>query len=292
MEEVGVQTAYQMVWLSAQRTPNHTALIDDQTDRCLTYAEMIDEIDIIAAGLRERGICQGDRVATILPSLFEHCLLLLALQRLCAIPALINFRLKPEEIAKLIANGAIRAAVILSNEGLFKAVQNVLPSNGIVLVIGEELDGGELISNCRGNPTDMSFPVPEREDAAFIFYTSGTTGMPKGVVLSHRTSEHRILWLCTQAGLRHGTHNKTLGFMPLSHAIGFYGVFLVTLALNGTYYVMSAFNPGKAVEMVERHRITYLFAVPQLYFAMSQAPNYAPGKMKSTKLLLYGGAED
>ena len=55
MEEVGVQTAYEMVWLSAQRTPNHTALIDDQTDRFLTYAEMITEIDIIAAGLREKG---------------------------------------------------------------------------------------------------------------------------------------------------------------------------------------------------------------------------------------------
>ena len=77
-----MQTAYQMVWMSAERTPDHLALIDDLSDRRLTYAELIGEIDIVAAGLFERGIRQGDRVATVLPSLFEHCLLLLALQRL------------------------------------------------------------------------------------------------------------------------------------------------------------------------------------------------------------------
>ena len=107
-----MQTAYQMVWMSAERTPDHLALIDDLSDRRLTYAELIGEIDIVAAGLFERGIRQGDRVATVLPSLFEHCLLLLALQRLCAVPALINFRLSASEIRNLISDGDINAAVI------------------------------------------------------------------------------------------------------------------------------------------------------------------------------------
>ena len=75
--------------------------------------------------------------------------------------------------------------------------------------------------------------------------------------------------------------------MPLSHSIGFYGVFLATLALNGTYYVMSAFNPKEAVEMVEKYGITYMFAVPQLYHAMFQAPNYSAEKMRSTEAVSY-----
>jgi acyl-CoA synthetase (AMP-forming)/AMP-acid ligase II len=132
-------------------------------------------------------------------------------------------------------------------------------------------------------------PRPGRDDLAFIFYTSGTTGLPKGVMLPHRTSEHRVLWLSTQGGVRHGTHNRVLGFMPLSHAIGFYGVFLVTLAMNGTYYVMSAFDPAKANELIERHRITYLFAIPTLYHAMVAAPNYTPERVASLDLVLYGG---
>ena len=108
-------------------------------------------------------------------------------------------------------------------------------------------------------------------------------------MLAQRTTEHRVLWLATQAGLRHGWHNRTLGFMPLSHAIGFYGVFLVTLAFGGTYYAMTGFDPAAAVEMTERHAITYMFAVPTLYHAMTRAPGYAPERMRSLELVLFGG---
>ena len=125
-----MQTAYHMVWMAAQRTPTHMALVDDRTDRRLTYSEMINEVDLVAAGLKERGIVQGDRVATILPSLFDHCLVLLALQRICAIPALINFRLKPEEISRLIENGKMKAAIILPDQDVFDAVNSFLPENG------------------------------------------------------------------------------------------------------------------------------------------------------------------
>jgi acyl-CoA synthetase (AMP-forming)/AMP-acid ligase II len=79
--------------------------------------------------------------------------------------------------------------------------------------------------------------------------------------------------------------------MPLSHAIGFYGVFLAALSYNGTYYVQSAFNPEKAISMIEKHSITYMFAVPQLYFAITRAANYSPRKMGSLQTVLYGGAE-
>jgi acyl-CoA synthetase (AMP-forming)/AMP-acid ligase II len=72
------------------------------------------------------------------------------------------------------------------------------------------------------------------------------------------------VWISTQAGLRQGTHNRTLGMVPISHAIGFYGTLLVTLAYNGTFYTMSAFNPVAANDLIEKHKITYLFSVPTL----------------------------
>ena len=138
-----MQTAYQMVWMSAERTPNHLALFDDLTNRSLTYSELIIEVDIIAAGLWHKGVRKGDRVATILPSLFDHCLLLLALQRLCAVPALINFRLTSEEIGNLIKEGNIVAAVILPNKELLNAVKKTLPNNGVLLTIGKNVNGAE-----------------------------------------------------------------------------------------------------------------------------------------------------
>ena len=78
--------------------------------------------------------------------------------------------------------------------------------------------------------------------------------------------------------------------VPISHAIGFYGTLLVTLAYNGTFYTMSAFNPVAANDLIERHKINYLFSVPTLYQAMVSAPNYKPEKMASLDLVLYGGA--
>ena len=110
------------------------------------------------------------------------------------------------------------------------------------------------------------------------------------MVIPHRTTEHRLSFLSTEGGLRHGTHNRALGMVPLSHAIGFYCVFLATLAYNGTYYVMSAFNAEAALDMIERHQVTYLFSIPTLYGAMVSAPNYRPERMASLELVLYGGA--
>ena len=286
-----MQTAYDLIWLSGERTPGQLAMVDDVTGRRLTYRELLDEIDAVAAGLAARGVGRGTRVATALPGLYDHCIALLALQRLAAVPALLNFRLGADDVAGSIADGGIEAAIIASDAGLAGTVAAALPAGGALLAVGGAAGPAGDFAACRGDPSDLPpVPRPGREDPAFIFYTSGTTGAPKGVVLAQRTVEHRILWLSTHAGLRHGAHNRTLGFMPLSHAIGFFGVFLVTLAYGGTYYVMSAFDPSAAVAAIERHRITYLFAVPTLYHAMIAAPDYAPERLASLDLVLYGGA--
>ena len=285
-----MQTAFDLVWLSAERTPDHPALVDDTSARSLTYRALIDEIETVAAGLAERGIGPLGRVATVLPGSFDHCIVLLALQRLAAVPMLLNNRLGPDDIAALLADGDVEAAVIGPDDVLARAARDSLPAGAPVLAVGGGEGEAEDYGLYRGDPSRLDPPPrPDPEDPAFVFYTSGTTGLPKGVVLAHRTTEHRIIWLSTQGGLRHGNHNRTLGFMPLSHAIGFYGVFLVTLAFGGTYYVMSRFDPAAAVEMTDRHAITYMFAVPTLYHAMTRAPQYDPEKMRSLELVLYGG---
>ncbi len=285
-----MQTAFDLVWLSAERTPDHPALVDDASARSLTYRALTGEIETVAAGLAERGIGPLSRVATVLPASFDHCILLLALQRLAAVPMLLNNRLKPEEIAALLADGDVAAAAIGPDGALARAARDSLPAGAPILAVGGSAEDAEDYGLCRGDPSRLDPPPrPDPEDPAFVFYTSGTTGLPKGVVLAHRTTEHRIIWLSTQGGLRHGNHNRTLGFMPLSHAIGFYGVFLVTLAFGGTYFVMSRFDPAEAVAMTDRHAITYMFAVPTLYHAMTRAPGYDPEKMRSLELVLYGG---
>src|SRR5271155_5702810 len=228
--ERGMQTGYDLVWLAAERTPDRVALVDDRTERTLTYRELIREVDVIAAGLSERGVAAGCRVATALPNLFEHCLVLLALQRLAAVPALLNFRLPPDQLAGLIVEGEMFGAVVQSDPVLTEKMASALAADGLLLIVGGDANTFE---QCRGNVAGLPpRPKPDPEDIAYIFYTSGTTGKPKGVLIAHRTTEHRIACLSPLAGLRYGEDLRSLGASPLFHSIGFYCVFMVTLAYN------------------------------------------------------------
>ncbi len=288
-------TAYDLVWNQADRSPDALAIRDDRTDRQFTYRELIVELDAIAAGFAARGIGPGDRVATCLPNILEHGLALLALTRLGAVPALLNPRLKPPDIGRLVEAGGMKGAFVQPDPEAVEAVAAALPDGAPLFAPGGPVAGpagnAEDFAACRADAASLPpRPALDREDPAIIFYTSGTTGLPKGVVLAQRTTEPRVLWLATQGGVLHGPHTRALGFMPLAHAIGFYGVFLVTLAFGGSYQVMSAFDPAAAVDLVEGQQLSYTFAAPTLYYALTRAPNYAPGKMRSLRLVLYGGS--
>lgn len=286
-----MQTGCDLVWLAAERTPDHLALVDDRSGRRLTYRELIRTVDEIAAGFCARGIGAGSRVATALPNLFEHCLVLLALQRLAAVPALLNFRLPAEQLAALISDGQMSGAVIMSEADPDGTIAAALPPGGLLLTLGGTPGEAHDFALCQGDPSTLPpIPKPDPDDIAFIFYTSGTTGAPKGVLIAHHTTEHRIACLAPLAGLRNGTDLRSLGAAPLFHAIGFYCVFMVTLAYNGTYYTQSAFNPSAAVDLIDKNRITFLFAVPTIFQAMISAPNYAPERMASLQLIIHGGA--
>ena len=284
-----VQTMYDLIWNQADRTPDAVAMMDDVTDRQLTYRELVRELDAIAAGFAARGIGKGDRVGTCLTNIWEHGLAVLALTRLGAVPALINPRLRPDDVAKLIEQAEMKAAVVMPDPALAEAVAAILPE-GAPLLAPDGTDAAEDFAACRADGSNLPRPDLDREDPAIIFYTSGTTGLPKAVVMAHRTTEPRILWLATQGGVRHGPHTRAVGFMPLAHAIGFYGVFLVTLAFGGMYQAVSNFDPAAVVDLIEKRKLTYAFAAPTLYFALYKAPNYYPAKMRSMKLVLYGGS--
>lgn len=285
-----MHTGYELVWIAAERTPNHPAIVDDRTDRQLSYAELIAEVDAVAAGFAARGIGKGSRVATALPTLWEHSVAILALMRLNAVPAMLNFRLKPDEIKSICEACEIDAAVILPDAALAGTISAALPDGAPIWSVGEGAGPAQDFATCRADAATLgAYEKPAETDMAFLFFTSGTTGLPKAVVLNHRTTEPRLVWLSTQGGLRQGTHNRSLGCMPLSHAIGFYGVFLITLVFNGTFFVVSEFNPQAVVDLVEREQITFAFCVPTMFQAMVAMPNYTPAKMASMEIALYGG---
>ena len=286
-----MHTVYELVYLAGQRAPNRLAIIDDVTDRKLTYRELLNTIDDLAAGFSAKGITPGDVVATCLPNLYEHSLSLLALNRLGAIPALINARLKPEDVALLVEQGNMNGAIVMADENIVAKVSEKLPGGAPILTVGTAVTGSTSFLECYGDGLRLeSFRRPDIEDTAFIFYTSGTTGLPKGVELSHRTTDARMLYMSMQCGLVHGRHNKVIGLMPLFHVVGFYSVFLGALGLDGTYYVCSAFDTELVVETIPEEKISLVYGTPTHFHALLAAPNFSPEKMSLVSNVVYAGA--
>ena len=144
-------TAYDLIWMAAERSPDALALVDDQSGRRFTYRQLIAETDRIAAGLWQRGLRPGDRVATVLPNRLEYPLVLIALTRIGAVPALMNFRLEPNQLAALIRDGECRGAIVGDNPGLIDALRAAMGPDHCLLVT--DGGGGPLsFAGCTGDP--------------------------------------------------------------------------------------------------------------------------------------------
>jgi 2-furoate---CoA ligase len=286
-----MKTAIELLWHSASRFPDHPALVDDADGRRLSYGELVVEIEALAAGLLALGVRPGDRFATVMSGGLDHVVTLFALSRIGAIPALINPRLKLGEIGKLLAQGGMKGALVPPSPAAIDAVAQSLPDGAVVIVPGEGMGTARGLATCRGNIGTLGpLPRPAGDETAYIFYTSGTTGLPKGVLIPHRATEARIFNTAAITNLHFGTHNRFLGFMPLNHVIGFYGVLIPCLAYNGTFYAQSAFVPDAVLAGIERHRVNYLFATPTHYHVLLEAQSFASRDLSSLNTICYGAA--
>lgn len=262
------------------------ALVFD--DKRLTYQEL----DVMAARVAGNlaataGVGHGDRVALHSGNCLEYFIVVLACIRLGAVCVPLGHRLQTPELAYMLDHCGAKVAVVEA------ALASKMPSldslTGIRAVFSFEGEVAgyqpfeDLLVDVEVAPT----PIAE-EDLAFIMYTSGTTGRPKGAMLTHFGVIHTALHYQICMGLTQEA--STLVAVPVTHVTGLVAQFLTMMAVGGCAVIMREFKARRALEMLAQENIRHSIMVPAMYNLMLRDPEFEKFDLSNLAIAGFGGA--
>jgi long-chain acyl-CoA synthetase len=252
----------------------------------LSYAELDALVGETAGGLRAVGVEKDDRVAMVLGNSIEFVVVLFALARLGAVSVPLNIRHTLAETSDIIKDCAAKVVVHESDLSDRVPAPGVLPSLKHTLAVRH--DGERMLAKLRaGAPVLTEEPVQE-EETATILYTSGTTGRPKGAMLTHLSIAHSVIHFQFTMGLTED--DSGLLAVPMSHVTGLIALVHAMVHCAGTLVVMPAFKASEFIDLAARHRITYSLIVPAMFNLCLLAPNFETADLSSWRVAGYGGA--
>ncbi|MDH6454189.1 MULTISPECIES: o-succinylbenzoate--CoA ligase [unclassified Streptomyces] len=265
----------------ARKTPHRTALIHGDTT--VTYAELHTRVTRLAHALRARGIRRGDRVAYLGPNHPSYLETLFAAGTLGAVFVPLNTRLAGPEIAYQLSDSGARALVYgPAHAGLVAGLPGSTDVRTYVEV-GAEYEG--LLTESPTDPVDE--PVTP-DDTCIIMYTSGTTGRPKGAMLTHGNLTWNAINVLVDTDLI--ADERALVSAPLFHTAGLNMLTLPVLLKGGTCVLVEAFDPDATFDLIEQHRITFMFGVPTMFEQVARHPRWAGADLSSLRILTCGGS--
>ena len=271
--------AEQIATVAGER-PNALAVVEG--DERLSYAALYAQGGALAALLAAGGVAAGDRVAVMLANGIDAVRAVVAVLRLGAVLVAVGTRSRAAELDYFCADCA-PTAIIYGPE--FADVIAAAPA-----APGARYDVSESTWRMAITRGDLPPPTaPADQDALFaILYTSGTTGKPKGAMLTHLGAVHSCLHWRDTFGL--GDDERTLVCVPWAHVSGLCGVIMPFLYLGGTLIMLPEFKRRAALELAERERITHALMVPAMYGLCLLEPDLADFALKSWRIAAYGGA--
>ena len=256
-------------------------------DRRWTYADIQADTNRLANAMAAMGIGPGDRVAALTKYHVQSLLLTLAAAKLGAVAMPVNWRLAPAEVRYIVDHGG--AKLMMADRAFLPLVDRAgMPSIRQVLVTDGAHDGLPGFDDWFAGASPQMTPVPAKpEDPLLQLYSSGTTGLPKGVVLSHAG----LIFNCQLGtGVWHVDESAVVGnALPTFHIAGAnMGLFPLYAGAAGSSY--PDFDPAGFIDAIGQHGITHTFVVPAMILFMLQSPRIKDGNFQTLKLMSYGGS--
>jgi long-chain acyl-CoA synthetase len=267
---------------SAARAPESVAVKLDELE--LTYAALDEACARMAGLLRERGIEPGDRVGVMLPNVPYFPVAYYGVLALGAVVVPMNVLLKGREVSYYLEDSGAKALIAWND--FAEAAQQGATAAAAETILVTPGDFERLLGAAE--------PVRElvdraEEDTAVILYTSGTTGSPKGAELTHANLLGNCATVATTLG-GFTADDRILGALPLFHSFGQTVTLNAGLHAGATLSLIPRFEPAKALEILDRDRITVFAGVPTMYNAMLAAPERERCDASSLRVCKSGGA--
>jgi acyl-CoA synthetase (AMP-forming)/AMP-acid ligase II len=278
----------EFVLARAHERGDRAALVDSNDGRTITYAQLPGLIDRAAASLAGLGLGKGDVCAIFSPNTPEYAIAVLAVARLGAIVTTASAMNTREDLVRqlndchprvLFTSPAVRetalaAAAVTKPEHIFSfgTMPGATPFDELMVQAGR--------------PPAVSI---DPHDIVALPYSSGTTGLPKGVMLSHRNLVANVLQVDAAGHLRDG-EDTLVCFLPFFHIYGLVVVMLLGLWSGATLVVMPRFDLDRYLQTVERYRATVLHVVPPIVLALAKSPGVDRRAFSSIRKLFSGAA--
>lgn len=267
---------------SASNQPDRPALVFN--GHRILYKDFLDGIDRLAQGLKTLGLGPGDRIAVMLPNLPHHPISFFALLKLGVTIVPVSIFFKAEEIHHILEDSEVRGIIYWQGfrGEVLEAVQGLERCESLI-VLGDKSHSGEIRLTYLMESNDPASEVTEvdPDDTAFIMYTAGMTGRPRGAELTHQNIYSNVQ-ACVNF-LKLSQDDSVIGVLSLHHPMGLTLILGSFLHTGGCVILMPSFNAENILKTIEAEKPTYFVGVPSMYRAfltVENGENYDLGSLK------------
>lgn len=250
--------------------PEMTILIDGPTGRSYTGAQFMGAVKSLAGGLDARGMGAGKCVALMLPNIPEYCIAFHGVAWAGGTVTTINPTYTAHEVNHQLRDAS--ADTLVTIEMFLDTAREAIKGTGVtqIVVIGDAPEGTVAFSDLMGTPMAEQAPVDVADHVVALPYSSGTTGLPKGVMLTHQNLVVNTDQTLVPSDLTRG--ERTVVFLPFFHIYGLQVMMNIYLAAGGGLVTMPRFDLEQYLDLISEHKTPRLWIVPPVALALAMHP--------------------